>query len=184
VAVKEPTCTGTGVTEVGHHSSFSPPFTFPSFEESQVPIYCWVNRESFGKKIPCSSEPKTFSTSVEHSNHSATAPLSYTANRLRLVIATGAGNKPLVMHSVYNKIILSRILSEKSLCTHLFSVSISYTLVSHPQLPISPRAQALVIVCITPADVMLNTKDFSLLSIMANNAHVTAQQTTSTAQHN
>jgi len=43
--------------------------------ESRVPIYCWMNRESFKKKPvlkPC-FDPKTFSTSGEHSNHSAMA---------------------------------------------------------------------------------------------------------------
>ena len=52
VAVEEPTNTGSGVTEVGQHSSSSLPFTFRSSEESQVPIYCRVNRESGTDLLP------------------------------------------------------------------------------------------------------------------------------------
>jgi len=47
VAVKIHLVPGNGVTEVGRQSSSSPPLTFPSLEESQAPIYCQVNRESF-----------------------------------------------------------------------------------------------------------------------------------------
>jgi len=55
-AVRELTCTGNGVTEVGGHSS-SPPlpvlfftaFNLPTPEESRIPISCWMNRESFEK---------------------------------------------------------------------------------------------------------------------------------------
>jgi len=48
VAVKEPIWTGNGVTEVGYHSSSSPPFTFPSSEDNRVPIYAgWI--ESYWK---------------------------------------------------------------------------------------------------------------------------------------
>ena len=82
---KEPTCTRNGVTEVGV------PFLFLiaiCSEGSQVPIYCWVNREREKLwKIPCTScdlNPKSSTLVVsilttqpisgEHSNHSATAP--------------------------------------------------------------------------------------------------------------
>jgi len=47
---------GNGVTEMGHHS-VSPPFTFPSSEESQVSFYCWVNREFFEKSCVLTSGP-------------------------------------------------------------------------------------------------------------------------------
>jgi len=59
-AAREPTRTGNDVTEVGCHSSFSPP-------------PCLVSREKF-LKIPSSSclEHKTFSASGERSNHPAT----------------------------------------------------------------------------------------------------------------
>jgi len=42
VAVEEPTCTGNNVLAPDF---FLTAFTFPSSEKSQVPIYCWVNRE-------------------------------------------------------------------------------------------------------------------------------------------
>ena len=41
----EPTCASYGRAEAGRHSSSSPPFTSPSYDESRVPILCWVNRE-------------------------------------------------------------------------------------------------------------------------------------------
>ena len=44
VAVRGPTCTDKGVTEVGAPLLFLTTFTFPSSEESQVPIYCRVNK--------------------------------------------------------------------------------------------------------------------------------------------
>jgi len=45
---RKPTGTIDGVTEVGRHSSSSL-LHLPGSEESQVPVYCLVNRESFLK---------------------------------------------------------------------------------------------------------------------------------------
>jgi len=42
------------LTQVGQQSSSSPTYIFPSSEQSQVPTYCWVNGESYGK-IPFTS---------------------------------------------------------------------------------------------------------------------------------
>ena len=57
------------------HSSSSPPFTPPPrSEDSQVPIYCWVDRESFWEIL----NPRALaSTSDERWNHSAKMPLYF-----------------------------------------------------------------------------------------------------------
>jgi len=52
-------------------------FTFSSYEKNRVPIPIsyWVNSEAVRKILHISClEPRTFSASGEHSNHSATAP--------------------------------------------------------------------------------------------------------------
>ena len=71
MAVREPTCTGIGVTEVPLLLLIA--FIFPSSEESRIFFLCWVNRENF-RKVPRNSslEPRASSARNEWSNHFAT----------------------------------------------------------------------------------------------------------------
>ena len=51
VAVREPICTGSGVTEVGVALLFLTAFTIPHSKESRTSIPCWVNREKSSTHI-------------------------------------------------------------------------------------------------------------------------------------
>jgi len=63
-AAREPTSTGNGITEVGASFLFLAAFTFPSAEESQMPISYWLVRNFF---LNLCFEPGTFSANGEHS---------------------------------------------------------------------------------------------------------------------
>ena len=82
MAVREPTCAGNGVTEVGPPFLFKNAFTFLSCKESQLPIYSWLNI-MFLKNLVLTLyfEPRTFSTSGGFSHHWVTATRLTTASR-------------------------------------------------------------------------------------------------------
>jgi len=77
VAVKELTCTGNHVAEVGCHPSSSQPSPFPASNRAGI-HFCWANGESFWK-IQYTSfclEPGSISPNGDSFNHWVTTPPS------------------------------------------------------------------------------------------------------------
>jgi len=74
-AVREPTSTGNGVTEMGRHSSSSPPSPSRALKRiGHLFPAGWTERFIEKSLLKLCFEPRTFGASDQRSNHSATAP--------------------------------------------------------------------------------------------------------------